>query len=41
MAKTETLHIRVNETVKENAEETLELFIKKGTKTFVSGVFMI
>lgn len=23
MAKTETLHIRVNETVKENAEETL------------------
>lgn len=25
MAKTETLHIRVNETVKENAEETLEL----------------
>ena len=23
------------------AEETLELFIKKGTKTFVSGVFMI
>lgn len=25
MAKTETLHIRVNETVKENAEETLEM----------------
>ena len=25
MAKTETLHIRVNETVKENAEETLDM----------------
>lgn len=25
MAKTETLHIRVNEKVKENAEETLEM----------------